>query len=103
MVNGKFIRRDWGPSVHGVAVSLNLDNDAYTSGSEIPLHIALENIDSPDPIAAMDPHYDPPGVGVELLDSAGNPIQPASGTLWTGHGFCHEYPGGLVFPVDLTY
>src|SRR4029077_16541315 len=27
MVKGKFIRRDWGPALHGVAVSLNLDNN----------------------------------------------------------------------------
>ena len=102
MVEGKFIRRDWGPALHGVAVSLNLDNNVYVLGSEIPLHIALENIDSPDPIAAMDPYYDPPGVGVQLLDSAGNPIQSAQDTVWTGHGYCHGYPSGLVFPIELT-
>jgi hypothetical protein len=102
MVAGKFIRRNWGPAVHGVAVSLNLDKDAYSLGSEIPLHIGLENIDSSDPIAAMDPYYDPPGVGVELLDSAGTPIRPESDTLWSGHGFCHGYPTGLLFPIELT-
>lgn len=102
MVEGKFIRRDWGPAVHGVAVSLNLDNDVYSLGSEIPLHIALENVDSSDPIAAMDPYYDPPGVGVELFDSAGNPVQPGLDTLWSGHGFCHGYPAGLLFPIELT-
>jgi hypothetical protein len=102
MVEGKFIRRDWGSAVHGVAVSLNLDNDVYVLGSEIPLHIALENVDSTEPIAAMDPYYDPPGVGVELLNSAGNPIQPNPSTVWTGHGDCHGYPTGLVFPIELT-
>ncbi len=102
MVKNKFIQRDWGPAVHGVAVSLNLDNDVYALGSEIQLHIALENIDSPDPIAAIDPYYDPPGVGVELIDSAGNPIQPTPDTVWLGHGFCHGYSRGLVFPIELT-
>lgn len=101
MVEGKFITRNWGPSVQGVAVSLNLDKDVYALGSDIPLHIALENIDSHETISAMDPYYDPPGVGVELQDMAGHPISPGVGTIWRGHGACHSFLTGLVFPIEL--
>jgi hypothetical protein len=101
IVDGKFITRTWGPSVQGVAVSLNLDADVYALGSEIPLHIALENVASNDTISAVDPYYDPPGVGVELQDEAGNPISPNVGVISLGHGSCRQYLPGLVFPIEL--
>jgi hypothetical protein len=101
MVDGKFIRRNWDPPVEGVAVSLTLDKDVYDLGSEIPLHIALENFSSRTSIFAMDPYWDPPGAGVELQDSNGHPI-PLAGGGWGGHGFCHHFLPGLVFPVELT-
>jgi len=103
MVDGKFIKRNWGPSVEGVAVSLTLDKDVYQLGSDVPLHIAVENVSSPGSIFAMDPYYDPPGVSVELHDSNGNPIRTLGpGIVWMGHGYCHHYLPGLVFPVELT-
>ena len=98
MIDGKLTRRNWGPTVQGAAVSLKLDKDVYALGSDIPLHIALENVDSHQTIAAWDPYYDPPGVGVELQDPAGQPISPREGAMWTGHGFCHNFLPGLVFP-----
>jgi hypothetical protein len=101
MVDGKFIRRDWGPVIHGVAVSLNLDKNIYTLGSDIPLHIALENSDSQQPISAMDPYYDPPGVAVELQDVTGQPVAVGEGAPWTGHRSCHRFSPGLVFPIEL--
>jgi len=101
MVDGRFIRRDWGRPVEGVAVSLTLDKDVYEFGSDIPLHIALENFSSRATIFAMDPYMDPPGAGVELQDSNGHPIPPGAGMMWSGHGFYHFLPG-LVFPVELT-
>jgi len=104
MVAGKFIRRNWGSPVEGIAVSLTLDKDVYDLGSDVPLHIALENVDSPATIAAMDPYYDPPGAGVELQDSNGHPIpvRPGAGAGWMGHGLCHHFLPGLVFSVELT-
>jgi hypothetical protein len=101
MVDGRFIRRDWSPVIHGVAVSLNLDKKIYTLGSDIPLHIALENSDSQQPISAMDPYYDPPGVAVELQDVTGQPVAVGEEALWLGHGFCHRFSPGLVFPIEL--
>lgn len=101
LVDGKFIRRDWGPAIHGVAVSLKLDKNIYTLGSDLPLHIALENSDSQQPISAMDPYYDPPGVAVEVQDATGHPVPVGEGALWRGHGFCHRFPRGLVFPIEL--
>jgi hypothetical protein len=101
MVNGKFISRNWGPAVQGVAVSLTLDKDVYSLGSDIPLHIAVENADSHETIAAMDPYFDPPGVAVELQDQAGHSIPFGEGAMWMGHGFCHHFPRGLVFPIEL--
>jgi hypothetical protein len=102
MVEGKFVRRDWGPSVEGIAVSLTLDKDSYDLGSDIPLHIALENFSSPTTIFAMDPYMDPPGAGLELQDSNGHPIPLGAGAGFGGHGFCHPFLPGLVFPVELT-
>lgn len=101
MVNGKFIRRNWGAPVGGAAVSLNLDKDVYEVGSEIPLYIALTNFDAHAEIAAFDPYMDPPGVSVELQDSNGQPVSTGGGMMWMGHGFSHDFTPGLVFPVEL--
>ena len=101
MVDGKLVRRNWGPAVQGVTVSLNLDSDVYALGSDIPLHIALENSDSQQPISAMDPYYDPPGVAVDLQDVTGQPVAVGERLPWSGHGFCHPFPKGLVFPIEL--
>jgi hypothetical protein len=102
VVNGRFMRRNWGSQVEGAAVSLNLDSDVYTVGDDILLHIALENVGAHTAIAAMDPYYDPPGVAVELEASDGQPIPPPRfTTAWTGHGFCHHFLPGIVFPVEL--
>ena len=101
MVNGRFIRRNWGPLVEGVAVSLTLDKDTYELGSEIRLHIALENISSLGRIVAMDPYWDPPGVRAELQDPDGHSVRGDFGG-WGGHGYCHTFLPGVVFPVELT-
>ena len=102
MVGGKFIKRNWSSPVEGVAVSLTLDKDVYDVGSEIPLHIALENFDSHTTIASPDPGGDPPGVAVQLQDSYGQPIAPRGGAIWSGHGSCRHFIPGLVVPVELT-
>ena len=70
-------------------------------GSDVPLHIALENVSSQAVIFAMDPYYDPPGVSVEFEDTSGDSI-PFHSPGWSGHGFCHSFPPGLVFPIELT-
>lgn len=102
LVDGKFILRRWGSTVKGVAVSLTLDQPLYEVGSDIPLHIALENVDSDTPIAAMDPYGDPPGVSVELKALDGQPIPKGNGAFWTGHGFHHNFTPGLVYPIELS-
>jgi len=100
-VNDKLVRRHWGSQVEGVAVSLTLEKDIYELGSDVPLHIALENVSSRAVIFAMDPYYDPPGVSVELQDGSGNSI-PFDSSGWMGHGFCHSFLPGVVFPIELT-
>lgn len=100
-INNQFVRRHWGSQSEGVAVSLTLEKDVYELGSDVPLHIALENVSSQVVIFAMDPYYDPPGVSVELQDSSGSSIPFDSGG-WGGHGSCHSFLPGLVFPIELT-
>jgi len=103
MVNGNFISRNWGPLVEGVSVSLTLDGDTFELGTEIPLHIAVENFSSSAILCSGDPYWDPPGVGVELHDGSDHPVQPNDfSTDWTGHGFSHHFPAGLVYPIEHT-
>ncbi len=102
MVNGNIIPRNWGPLVEGVGVSLTLDSDTFELGAEVPLHIAVENFSSSAPLCSGDPYWDPPGVKVELHDASDHPVQPNSGAIWTGHGFSHYFPVGLVYPIELT-
>jgi hypothetical protein len=101
MVDGKFIRRNWGPPVEGASVSLTLDKLTYELGAEVPLHIALETAGSGAPIMAMDPYYDPPGVSLELETIDGQKIPAGEGAMWLGHGFCHSFLPGVVYPVEL--
>jgi hypothetical protein len=102
MVDGVPIKRNWGPSVHGARVSLNLDNDVFVVGSDIPLHIALEKTGSRETLSATDPYYDPPGADVEVRDLAGHPILPGEGVMWAGHGTCHSFLPGFIWPIELT-
>ena len=100
MVDGRFVKRNWGPSVDGAAVSLTLDKEVYTVGSEIPLHIALENVSSSQVICAADPRGAPPGVDVELRDSSGQTVPRGAGAVWVGHGGSPDFYPGLVVPAE---
>jgi hypothetical protein len=103
MVNGDMIPRNWRPLVEGVGVSLTLNSDTFGLDTEIPLHIAVENFSSSAPLCSGDPYYDPPGVGLELLDATDHPVQPNdSGAMWSGRGFSHYFAVGLVYPIELT-
>jgi hypothetical protein len=103
MLNGNIIPRNWGPLVEGVGVSLTLDSGTFELGTEIPLHIAVENFSSSAQLCSGDPYMDPPGVGVELHDASDHPVQPNdSSTVWLGHGYSHYFPVGVVYPVEHT-
>jgi hypothetical protein len=103
MVDGRFIRRNWSAPIEGASISLTLDKDAYELTSDIPLHLALGNVDSHATFTSMDPYMDPPGLTLDLESSDGQPIPREFTGLWlTGHGFCHPFISGLVFPVELT-
>jgi hypothetical protein len=101
MIDNKFIRRNWGSRREGAEVSVTLDKDLFPVGSDIRLHIAVQNVDSYEELFAMDPVFDPPGVAVGL-EADGYPIPAGGEAIWTGHGFCHEFPRGVVFPIELT-
>jgi hypothetical protein len=104
MVDDKFIRRNWGAAVEGATISLTLDKDAYELGDDIPFHIALGNIDSHATFTSMDPYMDFPGLTLlELESSDGQPIPKGFSGMWMmGHGFCHRFVSGLVFPLEVT-
>lgn len=100
MINGKFIKRNWGPNDEGRSVALNLDRDTYEVGSEILLRIALENVSSPSLITSpvgMLPEY----IWVQVLDSKGLPVRPNE-VPWAGNGSaCGVFIQGQVQPVEL--
>jgi hypothetical protein len=103
MVDGRFIRRNWSAAIEGATISLTLDKDAYELSGDIPLHIALGNVDSHATFTSMDPYMDFPGLTLELESSDGQPIPTWFSDMWMmGHGFCHRFVPELVFPLEVT-
>jgi len=76
----------------GIAADILLDRDTYKVGEDIPLHLAIANFDATPPIFSWDPNWDPCiAVGIQVLDTAGNPL-PEKDRFeqfgrCTGHGF----------------
>jgi hypothetical protein len=72
------MKREWGTSFKGLAASLTLDKSVYKVGEDIPLHLAVENFSSDDPI------YGSPyplsfcmrNYRIELTDAQGRRRQP---------------------------
>ena len=102
MVDGKFIRRNWGQPVDGVAVSLTLDRDVYDVGGVVPLHIAVENVDSRKKIAVKDVrlHWAKGNtdVSVELQTPGG---QRVISFAWLEIDHCHYLMPGLLYPIEV--
>jgi len=94
--------RQWGPQVHGLAVSLTLDKETYALRRDIPLHIAMQNFAAGVPIFGDSPIWDPPAVKVEVRDACGVPLTPSDEAIWTGHGLCATYAPGQPVSNELT-
>ena len=90
VVDPTLVKREWAGRDKGVWVDLTLDRDTYHVGEEVPLHIAIQNHDSDVPIYSGDTVWDPPVVGIQVVDALGRPVPTEArfedSSFWTGHG-----------------
>jgi hypothetical protein len=102
------IARKWGPKIKGIGVDVTLDKETYRLGENIPLHMAVENFESPVPIYSWDPLWDPcMTVVVEVLDERGQPIAASdrfpNQSVCMGHGFGpRPVEKGKLIPIERT-
>lgn len=100
------IARKWGPRDKGVAADITLDKDTFRVGEDVPLHLAVENFDAPDPIYGGNPTWDPCQVfQLEVQDASGHALLPAQlfqqRSICMGHGFGPMlYGKGVVVPME---
>ncbi len=85
------IPRKWGPLTMGLHASIALDKDTYRVGEDVPLHIAIQNLSSDQPVYSTSPIWDPfETVWVEVLNERGQPLTVAErlrpARFMTGHG-----------------
>jgi hypothetical protein len=106
LVDPATISRRWGPKVKGIAADITLDKDTYEVGEDIPLHLAVQNVDAEAPIYGPNIVWDPCGiVAIEVLDAAGralgsNELMRPFG-ICSGHGFGPMvYEKGKVIPLE---
>jgi hypothetical protein len=72
-VDPSSIKREWGPQVSGLAVSLFLDKQEYPVGEDIPLRLAVENFLASGEIWSGEPPC-LAGLTFEVRDSKGNAV-----------------------------
>lgn len=83
--------RKWAGRADGIGADLTLDKDTYALGEDVPLHIAVENMDAPVPIYSGQPLMDPcMVVAIQILDSGGHRLPTErlfqQTSFCTGHG-----------------
>ena len=107
------IPRTWGAPVKGVVVNATLDKDTYVAGEDVPLHLAVKNVDSqvpvygggfPDISCNEREHFN-----IEVRDQAGQALHPEERlqkpTAYDGTISCpimSAYPKGSVVPIETT-
>jgi len=112
-VDGSDIPRKWGPAVMGVMVNATLDKDTFVVGEDVPLHLAVKNVDSevpvygsglPDTSCNQRGHF-----SIEVRDQSGQTLHPEErlqkATAYDGTMFCpimSAYPKGSVIPIETT-
>lgn len=105
IADARKIERHWGEAVSGVAMDITLDRDVYTVGEDMPLHVALQNMNSPLPIYADGQQWDRCSiVRVTIRDNADGLIVPGYGTPGcSGHGHAMApYGKGVIVPMELV-
>jgi hypothetical protein len=100
------IQRKW-TSVKGVAANITLDKDTYQVGEDVPLHLAIANLEAEDPIYSSDPIWDPCRiVGIKVLDESGktlakNELFEVFALCMGDHGFGPKlFEKGKVVPLE---
>ena len=106
VVDPETMPRKWAGRADGIGVDVTLDKDTYALGEDVPLHMAVENMDAAVPIYSGHPQMDPcMVVRIEILDSGGRPV-PAERrfqqtSICTGHGFgAAPYEKGKVVALE---
>jgi hypothetical protein len=97
-VDSASIKREWGPQVSGLAVSLFLDKPEYRAGEDIPLRLAVENFSAPGEIWTGELPCSA-ALTFDVRDSEGNAVQSLATAGCFGHGWTEVYPAGKVVPV----
>jgi hypothetical protein len=101
IVDPATLPRTWGAEINGVATSLGLDKEAYTSREDIPLRIAVEDFSATKDIESGEL---PCGAGlkIEVRDQTHNSIvsaDPGERMFCLLHGWIMKYPKKKVMPI----
>jgi hypothetical protein len=102
------ISRKWGTRVKGIAADITLDKTTFRLGEDVPLHLAIEDFDSPLPLYSWDPVWDPcVTVSIQVLGPKGRPLAPVERysdiSVCLGHGFGpRPFPKGTIIPIERT-
>jgi hypothetical protein len=98
------IQRAWQGKVGGLAVDITLDKTVYTADEDIPIHVAMKNMEVDVPVRGWDPVMDPnQAIQLEIFDAQGKVVPPTG--FMSGHGFGprHVFPKGEVVALEERY
>ena len=111
-VDASAVQRDWGTPVKGIGLNVLLDKSTFALGEDVPLHLAVKNLDSDVPVYPAADSDNFCGVGIEVRDLAGQALQSGERTSEeTAYGqmpsfLCptnvSPYPKGKVVPFETT-
>ena len=92
LADPSLVTRKWAPEVKGIRADITLDKETFRAGEDIPLHMAIENLDAAVPIYSWDAVWDPcMVVAIEVQDLDGHPLSASDRlppwSICTGHGF----------------
>lgn len=102
------IARKWQSRVKGIAVDITLDKDTFELDEDVPLHLAIADLDAEPQLFSWDPLWDPClTIGIEVRDSRGRSLTAnerfSQSSICTGHGFGpRPILKGKVIPIERT-
>jgi hypothetical protein len=99
------IKWSWGPHTKGLGMAISLDKPTYTTGEQIPVHLAVENFEVESSVHGWSINGDPMfAINLRLLDSTGNSIGEVDGDPGSGigHGWgpTEEFPRGKLVTIE---